>query len=1065
MPGMARVPWVRLLALALVASGARAERLPSRIFTSADGLAADSVSAMAEDARGFLWVGTSTGLSRFDGYDFVSYGTADGLPHAAVSTILISRDGSVWVGTFGGLARFSTTLEPGTSGIEAIPLASGEGGIVETLLETPDGVLWMGCREGLFTVTPLLVRGSRTWQVRPVALPRPPHLAPGQRLEAVRGLALGADGTLWVGTARGLFSRTPDGVTSYFAVAPRAQAWDSVRDLHIDAEGVLWLAHERGVFAMPLPLPPAPVRAPLVSRAATGQKLGEPWRVPRDPGEVAFLPTPARWLGTPSMLDLQKDRTGALWAANAQGLLRFDGSSWRTFGAENGLIDNIAQGFADRSGNLWVGSENHGVQRIAASGFVSYGPADGLAGPRISAIFEARDGALMVYAGSGEPHLYRFQAERFTDVTPRAHREAGSHSWGWNQLVLQDRRGEWWFPTSVGLQHFPAVAARELPRTAAKRLYGLADGLPSLDVFRLFEDSRGDLWLSALQTSTSLVRRVSGTGGLERVPPADGELRGAPTAFAEDGAGHIWLGYYRGGLARFDSRTGLRSFPVGGQIPGGFVFALLRDRRGRLWMGASGGLARIDDPEGTTPTFERIDLGGGLARDGVRALAEDSRGRLYLGSSRGVDRLDPDTGRIESFTTGDGLANSVVSTLFTDRHGQIWVGTLDGLSRFDPTLVRPPVVPRVFLTHVSLAGLPQTLGADALPELTIAPGANRLQLEFSGVSLASGASLRYETRVLGIDPAWSPPSPNRSVLLAGLAPGRYRFEARASAGSGERSPQPAVVAFRVLPPLWRRGWFLGGAGLVLSAVAWAIGREKRRRRLAIEALRGRIAADLHDDVGGSLSRIGVLSEVGKLRLSEAPGQAEARALLGEIGDTSRELSETMSDIVWALDPGRHDLAGLASRLRRFASDLLEGQGIALEFSAPPAEESLALSPAENRELFLLLKEAIHNAGRHARAKRVRVRLEVTSRRLLAEVADDGIGLPLAAARAGGESPGHGLRTLRLRADLLGGKLTIESALGAGTTVRLEARRGAWLRLRGDRRQGAHEHALRIGGRG
>ncbi|HXU33261.1 MAG TPA: ATP-binding protein, partial [Thermoanaerobaculia bacterium] len=300
-------------------------------------------------------------------------------------------------------------------------------------------------------------------------------------------------------------------------------------------------------------------------------------------------------------------------------------------------------------------------------------------------------------------------------------------------------------------------------------------------------------------------------------------------------------------------------------------------------------------------------------------------------------------------------------------------------------------------------------------------------------------------RLASLAPEWSPPNANRSVLLAGLPPGRHRLEVRAVTGAARPGGELAAVAFEVLPPLWRRGWFLATAGLALAMGTWAAYRYRIGNLLAVERVRTRIASDLHDEVGASLSRIGILAEVGKLRLGDTKeeGTAEAGGLLSEIGETSRELSEEMSDIVWSLDPRRDDLPSLIARLRRFASDVLEARGVALDFSAPESAAAQRLSTGDRRELYLLLKEAIHNAARHSRASRVMVSLAVRGNVLLARVEDDGTGLPAAP----GERSGHGLDSMRRRAGLLGGRLTIESAPGEGTLVRLEAPLSAWRRAR------------------
>ena len=204
------------------------------------------------------------------------------------------------------------------------------------------------------------------------------------------------------------------------------------------------------------------------------------------------------------------------------------------------------------------------------------------------------------------------------------------------------------------------------------------------------------------------------------------------------------------------------------------------------------------------------------------------------------------------------------------------------------------------------------------------------------------------------------------------------------------------------------------------------------RLLAVERARTRIASDLHDDVGSSLSRIGILGELARQRVLAAP--VEAEEMLGEIGREARELVEATSDIVWAVDPHRDDLGSLVVRLRRFAADLLEARGVDLEFEAPATAGDVLLPPEIRRAFYLCLKESIHNVARHSNSARARVRIAIHGRTLYGEVVDDGSGIsPERAAEA--EAAGRrGLPGLHRRARSAGGEVRIDSAPGRGTRV-------------------------------
>ena len=224
-----------------------------------------------------------------------------------------------------------------------------------------------------------------------------------------------------------------------------------------------------------------------------------------------------------------------------------------------------------------------------------------------------------------------------------------------------------------------------------------------------------------------------------------------------------------------------------------------------------------------------------------------------------------------------------------------------------------------------------------------------------------------------------------------MAPGSYRFLVRAVSPDGLFSEKPAAITFRILPPLWQRWWVLTLALLITASMIYALYRYRIAQLLKVERVRTRIATDLHDDIGASLSRMAILSEVVKQQTAGGNGN-QSTGLLTEIADSARGLVDSMSDIVWSIDPRRDDLQSLVRRLRQFASDVLEAREIDWELQVPPEVESLKLGPDERQHLFLILKESINNIVRHGEGtKTVSLSINVAGRQLIAEVQDDGCG--------------------------------------------------------------------------
>jgi signal transduction histidine kinase len=306
------------------------------------------------------------------------------------------------------------------------------------------------------------------------------------------------------------------------------------------------------------------------------------------------------------------------------------------------------------------------------------------------------------------------------------------------------------------------------------------------------------------------------------------------------------------------------------------------------------------------------------------------------------------------------------------------------------------------------------------------PGQQHIQFDFVGLSYSPGNVLRYQYR-LG-DAAWSAPIEERAVHYAALAPGEYRFAVRAVNSDGQASLVPATVEFRVAPPLWRRAWFQGiFLAMTIGGAVW-LHRARVARLLEIERVRMRIATDLHDDIGSSLTQIAILSEVAHQRAGGKAGEPVDR-----IGLLSRELLDSVSDIVWAIQPHKDHLSDLKQRMRRFASDVLSFRNVEMHWPANGFGRDPELNSELRQQVYLIFKESINNIARHSHATEAHIDLQVVKRQLTLEVSDNGCGIESQNAHIG-----NGLESMKLRAARLGGELEVRSAKGQGTTVILRA---------------------------
>jgi ligand-binding sensor domain-containing protein/two-component sensor histidine kinase len=992
-----------LLSLVLPAVG-HAERLPTKIFTTADGLANNHINRIVRDSHGYFWFCTREGLSRFDGYSFTTYGIDDGLPGAVVNDLIETSDGLYWIATNRGLVQFDPlgTRRPAKGGrpmfTPFLPEADPQTHDVWALRQDRAGTVWVGTAVGLYKLNN---PGTAPITFTRIDIP-----------SQINSMAEDGAGALWIGTDIGVVRRFPDGRLERFTVHDGIPAND-VNAVLVDRQGRIWVGTRSSGLAV-LNADRTQAR-PTVAAAYSG-----------------LNGLPSSWIH-----EFLEARDGTVWAAAVGGLVEMitapdpHGYRFRTFGRALGLTFPAVQAIAeDATGNLWAGT-TEGVAKIPTTKLTMFGEADGIRSA----------GTLLVTPGDGVLAMEMAGEWRFfrcADQRPILTKLPGSviPSWGWNQMALVDREGDWWIGTRSGVLRYHGVSRlAQLAHARPVARYAKRDGLGADVVIRLFEDSRGDVWIATVGEGPR--NGLSRWARKSRVLHHYGEPIGLPSldrfwvsSFGQDQHGNVWIGFNgEGGLVRYRNERFERFGSEHGIPPGG-IRNLITDARGRLWAASyRAGLIRIDRPSDERPDVIRYSTAQGLSSNEVTAVVEDAAGRIYAATGRGLDRLDPATGRIRTYRKGESLPVGEINALIRDRGGVLWASYNAGVIRILPADDPPSSSPAVLISGIRVAGEPQhisALGQSEVEYFELPWNRNSLQVDFVSPGSGPDDGVRYLTKLEGGDSVWSP-SDQRTVAYANLAPGRYRFLARARNADGLIGSAAASVSFRILPPIWSRWWFMTTAVLLISALAYGFYRSRVARLLEVVAMRTRIATDLHDDIGANLTRIAVLSEVVRRQ-----GHAGTDEHLASIATVARESVTAMSDIVWAISPDRDGLNDLTSRMREHAEEVFAANGTELTFAAPTIDRDLRLSVDTRRDVYLVFKEAVNNAARHSGCSRVHVSLQSDDQGLILSVTDDGAGFDTAC-----EDQGNGLASMRRRAERLAARIEISSRPGKGTTVQLE----------------------------
>ena len=1011
-PAIYRIVTSLLFALCLSIS-ANPEQLPIKSYTTADGLPVDYVKRIKRDSHGFLWFCTRDGISKFDGYQFTNYGKEQGLPHPNVNDLIESSDGSYWVATNGaGVSSFNPTERVSFNTAPRFKVYSLDSNPasnrVNRLCEDQAGRIWAGSDTGLFYFDKTQDRF-----IRAIADELP-----------IYSLLADRQGVLWMGVENQLWRRTSDGQVVRYSLQA-ARDLGRIFSLVEDNGGKLWLGTwYAGLFRLDVSL--LPHKHSMLHLGKTKGLLDQ------------YMTVQGAVIG--AVEDLHQSPDGHLWIAASPdfttglggGLFEFYGQKFRRYGKGQGLrSDHIKCLADDGQTNLWIGSID-GAMKIASNGFTTFGRSDGLLSGAAS-IFENWKGELCAITERGMV-LNRFEDGRFISIRFNVPKSLeNKRLWGNYQITFQDHQGDWWVPTSKGLMRFADVERLEQLAHARPKAHYLLEGDRELfDIFRLFEDSRGDIWVSlASDAKNGLVKWERATAKFRYYTEADGvPPLNPPASFCEDDKGNLWIGLYGGGLLRY-RQGGFTLFGKEDGLPSGLIYHLYLDRSRRLWIASSSdGAGRIDDTEADRPHVVRLTVADGLSSNVVYSLTEDNFGGIYFRTTRGVDRLNPVTGNIKRYTASDGLPAGD-GLAFRDRHGALWFSALYGVTRLIPS-PEEPQPPPIFITGLRINGDARALadlGEAHMGGLALNPSENHLQIDFVGLAFGTGEALRYQYRLEGADADWQPLTSLRAVNYANLAPGAYRFVVRAVNAEGQFSPTAASVEFTILSPIWQRWWFLSMAAALIAIFAYGLYRYRVARLLELERVRTRIASDLHDDIGANLTKIGILSEVVRQQTHGADGQMNEP--LSSIARISRESVTSMSDIVWAINPKRDTLRDLTRRMREFAGEIFANREIEFELRAPAAETYLKLGADVRRTVFLIFKEAVNNIVRHSDCGRVDAELRVDGSLLVLTVSDDGRGFEVTR-----EFAGNGLASMRNRAASMGGQVDIISRKPAGTRVSL-----------------------------
>ena len=953
-------------------------------WTAREG-APGSINSLAQTTDGYLWLGTSSGLFRFDGVHFdryklpsgeklnsddifslmatsdgglwigfhygnvafmkdgriISYGESEGLPSGTVSRFIVDREGAVWAAVGGGLARLEGTRWQRIGKDWAYP-----GKSAKTVFMDREGTLWVASED---TVV-FLPRGQRVFQKT------------GEHVGGkVQHIAQAPDGTLWM-------AETGSAVVRPITVPGRENSqWSPIHvkpyEILFDREGSLWIASDDGIHRLSFP---------------------EQLKV----GKIVQLNQTAevfthRGLTSEAEIPILEDREGNIWVGTDNGLDRFRASNLVPVTLFPGRLPTLVGG---EPGSVWAVRPTFGRNEVSlmdTSGMTT--TAHGIASRGyVRCAYRDADGNIWLGVGYGGG-LWRLTNGRVLQIPlPEGTRNFDV------QAITKDRSGGLW----VAIIRNGAFRWANGVWTPA----GNRTDLPKLILVTLLTDSAGRVWFGYLGSTIAVLDGST----LKTFSSADG-LGVVNIQAIYEHAGHIWVGGERG-LAVFQGSR-FQSLTADGDIELKGISGIVETAGGDLWLNATPGIIHIP------------------AAEIQRALEKPDR-HVHC----------------ELFDFRDGLPGtaeqgSPLPSALASSDGRLWFRTTGGAVQIDPEhLSRNAIPPPVFVRSLDSEGREYVLTTDLkLPVRT-----TRVHIEYTALNFSVPERVRFRYKLEGTDKDWQDVGTRREAFYTNLRPGQYRFHVIACNNDGVWNEEGAALQFNILPAFYQTKWFLLLCLTAAGWLAWAAYRWRVRQvtaRLDLQfrerlSERTRVAQDLHDTLLQDVLSASLQLQVAEARL---PTDSPAKPIVGEVLDLMGS----------AIDGGRKAVRGLRS-WQEETGDLTEAfSRIPQELAMPPEAgyrvtvegQPRPLHPLVRDEVYRIGREALVNAFRHSRARSIEVELLYATDQLRLVVRDDGCGIDPQVLDTGRE--GHwGLSGMRERAERIGAEVKVLSRPAGGTEVEL-----------------------------
>ncbi len=1022
-------------------------------ITSANGLSQNTVHNIFQDSRGYLWFATEDGLNKYDGYKFTVYKNnpldTNSISDNFVWTITEGKDGLLWIGTNnGGLCSFNRESEKFNRYVynpkNPNSLSSNN---VRSIYQDNKGLIWVGTdRAGLNEFIP----GKNKFIHYTHSQTDPKSLSDN----TVLVIYADRKGEIWIGGNGGLnlLDRKNKNFTHfhYEPDNPFSLSSDVVISIYEDREGNLWVGTLSGLNKL-------------------DRKTGKFTRYFNNADKINQ--------NSDVINNIIEDNSGYLWVATGNGIYHFELkeqkfiNAGRYFYFDNSGFNmhNILSIYQDNSGLIWAGTAEGGIIKFDREKLkfvhITHKSSDpnSLSYNTIRSLHQDKNGILWIGTLNGGLDLYNTKTGKFTHYKNKPI-EQNSLSNNAVTSIFRDQKGTLWVGTWGGGLNEMTGSFNDEISGKAKFIHYYHDqtnpfSLSNNIIQDIYEDKEKRMWIGTELGLDMFDRSKNTFHNFINNPKDPFSLSNdeVQSCIMEDQFGHLWIGTW-GGLNKLiitkdasGEKENYKFYRFGNDPEDQFslsdnrVISIHQDGEGNLWVGTYGGglneltVDQLNLPPNHDVRFNRFSVKDGLSSSIIYGILEDKNGNLWLSTDNGLSKFNPNKLTFRNYYESDGLQSNQFfwGAYCKGIDGELYFGGTNGLNVFNPFELKenthiPPIVITDFQifnkpVDINTKGSPLKESISSTKEITLSYSQNVFSLEYAALDFTSPSKNDYSYKMEGFDKNWVAAGNRRFVTYTNLDPGEYTFMVKGSNNDGLWNQKGATLKFIILPPFWRTWWFILLTSVFVGGIVLLIIYVRVKHLLDIERFRTKLAADLHDNIGSGLTEISILSEVISHKLDTV--DVNVRKSLQKISENSRNLIDSMSDIVWLVNPNRDSLYDLILRLRDTYSELSSYADISFRSENLKSLERISLSMEHRQHLYLIFKEGISNCITHSGCTEISLDAFVKGRRLEMILRDNGIGF-----KTDGEFGGNGLTNIKRRAASIGGEIIINSVPGEGTTL-------------------------------